>query len=211
MSTLSPDPEPRPPRADRAVRLAVLGLTLVVLPALVAAGALTVKRRATANGLDSFRITAAQQPFEAQVRRRAVTLEGRLLADDRPWSSASARGSVLVVNYWASWCTPCRAEQPRLTRVARSYAARGVTFIGVNVNDNRAAAQTYLQDFHVPYRSLFDPKAQTAARLGVIGLPTTFILDRSGVVGYQRTGEASVASLTTQLDALLSTGSRWTG
>ena len=196
---------------DRAIRIAVLGLTLVVLPALVAGGALTVKRRATANGLESFTITAAQQPVEAQVRRREVVLDGRLLADDRPWSSASLRGSVLVVNYWASWCAPCRAEQPRLTRVARSYTAKGVTFIGVNVNDNRAAAQTYLRDFDVPYPSLFDPRAQTAARLGVIGLPTTFIFDRGGVVGYQRTGEATVASLTAQLDALLASGGRWTG
>jgi DsbE subfamily thiol:disulfide oxidoreductase len=199
----------RPPMAGAAVRMAALGLTLVVLPALLVGGTLVVRRRAVDNGVERFAITAAQQPVEAQVRRRVVTLEGRLLADDQAWSSEAARGSVLVVNYWASWCAPCRAEQPRLTRVARRYAARGVSFIGVNVKDDRAAARTYLDDFLVPYPSLFDPRSETTARLGVVGLPTTFILDRHGVVGYQRTGEATVASLTTQLEALLAKGGRW--
>jgi DsbE subfamily thiol:disulfide oxidoreductase len=195
--------------AGAAVRIAALGLTLVVLPALLVGGTLVVRRRAVDNAVERFAITAAQQPVEAQVRRRVVTLGGRLLADDRPWSSEAARGSVLVVNYWASWCAPCRAEQPRLTRVARRYADRGVSFIGVNIKDNRAAARTYLRDFQVPYPSLFDPTSETTARLAVVGLPTTFILDRHGVVGYQRTGEATVASLTTQLEALLAKGGRW--
>jgi DsbE subfamily thiol:disulfide oxidoreductase len=195
--------------AGAAVRIAALGLTLVVLPALLVGGTLVVRRRAVDNAVERFTITAAQQPVEAQVRRRVVTLGGRLLADDRPWSSEAARGSVLVVNYWASWCAPCRAEQPRLTRVARRYADRGVSFIGVNIKDNRAAARTYLRDFQVPYPSLFDPTSETTARLAVVGLPTTFILDRHGVVGYQRTGEATVASLTTQLEALLAKGGRW--
>jgi DsbE subfamily thiol:disulfide oxidoreductase len=199
----------RPPMAGAAVRMAALGLTLVVLPALLVGGTLVVRRRAVDNGVERFAITAAQQPVEAQVRRRVVTLEGRLLADDQAWSSEAARGSVLVVNYWASWCAPCRAEQPRLTRVARRYADRGVSFIGVNIKDNRAAARTYLRDFQVPYPSLFDPTSETTARLAVVGLPTTFILDRHGVVGYQRTGEATVASLTTQLEALLAKGGRW--
>jgi DsbE subfamily thiol:disulfide oxidoreductase len=209
MPTLPSDQEPRSPAASGAGRIAVLGLTLAVLPALLVGGALALKRRAADNGLERFTITAAQQPVEAQVRRRVVSLQGRLLSDDQPWSSEANRGSVLVVNYWASWCAPCRAEQPRLTRVARGYATRGVSFIGVNVNDNRAAARTYLRDFDVPYPSLFDPKSETAARLGVVGLPTTFILDRRGVVGYQRTGEATPASLTTQLEALLAKGGRW--
>jgi DsbE subfamily thiol:disulfide oxidoreductase len=212
MPTVPPDREPRPPTAGGAGRIVVLGLTLILLSALLVGGALAISRRTTASGLERFTITAAaQQPVETQVRRRVVELEGRLLADDQPWSSAATRDSVLVVNYWASWCTPCRAEQPRLTRVARDYATRGVTFIGVNVNDDRAAARTYLRDFDVPYLSLFDPKAETAAKLGVVGLPTTFILDRGGVVGYQRTGEATVAGLTDQLEALLASGGRWGG
>jgi DsbE subfamily thiol:disulfide oxidoreductase len=209
MPTLPPARERRPPAAGGAVRIAVFGLTLVVLPALLGGVTLAMKRRVTDGAVERFAITTAEQPVEAQVRRRVISLEGRLLSDDQPWSSERTRGSVLVVNYWASWCAPCRAEQPRLTRIARRYTARGVSVIGVNVNDNRAAARTYLRDFDVPYPSLFDPKSETTARLGVVGLPTTFILDRRGVVGYQRTGEATVASLTTQLEALLAKGGRW--
>ncbi len=203
------DEEPRPRVNASRLGLVVPGLVLVVLLVVLAGGVIAVRRSVVRSGVDSFTITAAKQPADVEVRRRVVDLEGRLLADDRPWSSTAARGSVLVVSYWASWCAPCRAEQPDLTRVARGYAARGVAFLGVNINDDRDSARGYVRELGVPYPSLFDPKAETAPRLGVVGLPTTFLLDRDGVVGYQRTGKTTAASLSARLDALLAQGGRW--
>jgi thiol-disulfide isomerase/thioredoxin len=85
---------------------------------------------------------AGQEAVEADVAHRVVVVEGRLLADGAPWSSTSARGSVLVVNSWASWCGPCRAEQPSLTAVARAYRTKGVQVIGVNIRDNKGRGQS---------------------------------------------------------------------
>ncbi len=212
MPNLPSGPQPRAATTGLASRLLVPGLVLAVLLAVIAVGVRAVQRRVERAGADSFTINAAtRQPVDVEVRRRVVGLEGRLLADNRPWSSAAVRGSVLVVNYWASWCAPCRAEQPDLSQVARGYTARGVTFIGVNVNDDRASARAYVREFGVPYPSLFDPRAETAPRLGVVGLPTTFVLDRDGTVGYQRTGRSTVASLSGRLDGLLAAGGRWPG
>jgi DsbE subfamily thiol:disulfide oxidoreductase len=203
------DPEQQPRVNASRSRFLLPGLVLVVLLGVLAAGVIAAQRSVVRTGVDGFTVTAAQRPADVDVPRRVVDLEGTLLADDRPWSSTAARGSVLVVNYWASWCAPCRAEQPDLTRVARGYATRGVAFLGVNVNDDRDSARGYVRELGVPYPSLFDPKAETAPRLGVVGLPATFVLDRDGVVGYQRTGKTTAAGLAARLDALLAQGGRW--
>jgi thiol-disulfide isomerase/thioredoxin len=209
MPNLLSDQEPRPRAGGGRLRALAPGLVLVVLLGVLTAGVVAVRRSVLRTGVDGFTIAAAQRPADVDVPHRVVDLEGRLLADDWPWSSTAARGSVLVVNYWASWCAPCRAEQPDLTRVARGYADRGVAFLGVNVNDDRDSARAYVREFEVPYPSLFDPKAETAPRLGVVGLPTTFVLDRDGVVGYQRTGKTTAAGLSARLERLLAEGGRW--
>jgi len=210
MPNLLFDQEPRSRAGGGRLRVVVPGLVLVVLLGVLAGGVIAVRRSVVPAGVDGFTIAAARQAADVDVPRRVVDLEGRLLADDRPWSSMAARGSGLVVNYWASWCAPCRAEQPDLTRVAGGYAARGVAFLGVNVSDDRDSARAYVRELGVPYPSLFAPKAETAPRLGLVGLPTTFVLDRDGMVGYQRTGRTTAASLSARLDGLLAQGGRWT-
>ena len=188
-------------------------LTLVLAVLLVIAAAAVVRAVAQRIGADSGAggglAVADQAAVDRGVPHRQVSFQGRLLADDRPWSSASVRGRVLVVNFWASWCGPCRAEQPALSAVARDYRDRGVVFIGVNVQDTRAAALAYTREFQVPYQSLFDRSAQIAARLPAVALPTTFILDRDGVIAYQLTGKTTVPILRARLDGLLARGGRW--
>jgi hypothetical protein len=86
-----------------------------------------------------------------------------------------------------------------------------VRFIGVNVQDGRASARAYTREFGVPYPSLFDPGALTATRLQAVALPTTFILDRDGVVAYQLTGKTTPPILAARLGELLGRGGRWSG
>jgi thiol-disulfide isomerase/thioredoxin len=202
--------EPRRP-GGRGLRRALptLVLVAVLLPVLVV-GVLRVQRRVEATGTAGFTV-ADQEATEADVPHRVIEVKGVLLADGSPWSSASARGSVLVVNFWASWCGPCRAEQPELSRVARAYRDRGVRFIGINVRESRGAAQSYVEEFQIPYPSLYDQAAVNAARLQAFALPSTFILDRDGVVAYRLTGKTTVPILSARLDRLLKQGGRWVG
>jgi thiol-disulfide isomerase/thioredoxin len=205
------DQQPPPRAAGRGLRRALPTLVLVVvlLPVLVI-GVLRVQRRVEATGGAGFTV-ADQEAVEADVPHRVVEVKGVLLADGSPWSSTSARGSVLVVNFWASWCGPCRGEQPALSRVAPAYRDRGVRFIGINVRESRGTAQSYVEEFQIPYPSLHDQAAVNAARLQAFALPSTFILDRDGVVAYRLTGKTTVQILSARLDKLLAEGGRWVG
>src|SRR6266536_5957670 len=191
----------------RVVGLVLAGLLLVV----AVAGVRAVAQRVRTDPGGGALVVADQQAIAGKVAHRQVSFQGQLRADDKAWSSASAHGQVLVVNFWASWCGPCRAEQPALAAVARAYRDRRVAFIGVNVQDTRAAAVAYTRELRVPYPSLFDPGAQTATRLRAVALPTTFILDRGGVMAYQLTGKTTVPILEARLEALLAHGGRWSG
>ncbi|HEX7246902.1 MAG TPA: TlpA disulfide reductase family protein [Actinomycetota bacterium] len=122
--------------------------------------------------------------------------------------TASMEWSVLVVNVWATWCEPCRREQPALLQVQEVYAGRGVEFVGIDYRDDRAAAGRWIEDFGVTYPSLYDPDGRTAASLDFPFVPDTFLVDSSGTTRYAIYGETSAEELTRLIDDLLSSAGR---
>jgi thiol-disulfide isomerase/thioredoxin len=121
----------------------------------------------------------------------APTIRGETL-DGSTIDLASMRGKVVVMNFWASWCNPCRAESPNLVKVANDNAARGVAFVGVNIKDERSAARRFDEVHAVPYPSLFDQPGIILTRLHKLipqQPPSTLLIDRTGrIAGIFRGG-----------------------
>jgi thiol-disulfide isomerase/thioredoxin len=117
---------------------------------------------------------------------------------------ASLRGHPAVLNFWASWCGPCRAEQKGLVEASRDLRAKGVRFVGVNIRDERPAASAYLDEFGVPYPSLYDRAArlpQLLAGQGPDSPPYTLVVDSRGRVGARLFGALAGGRATTKVQA----------
>jgi len=110
-------------------------------------------------------------------------LDGRGTASLRDY-----RGQVVVLNYWASWCDPCRAESPLLERWHRRIRDRGGTVLGVDVLDLTSDARGFARRYRLSYPMLRDGEGATQARFGITGLPETFVLDRLGRITATKRG-----------------------
>ena len=109
---------------------------------------------------------------------------------------SSLKGQVIVLNFWASWCLPCRDEAPGLREAwERSRGQQRVRFLGVNELDDEAGARAFQREFHMTYPSVFDPSASLAADYGFFGLPATYVIDAQGVMRYRFTGSVTDSAL----------------
>jgi len=115
-------------------------------------------------------------------------------------SFSAYRGKVVVVNFWGSWCVPCREEASTLSAVAARYQPSGVSFLGVDVRDTAASAQAFARSFHITYPSVSDPSSVIAldftAVVPIAGTPTTLVIDRTGHVAGAVFGTVTYPELT---------------
>ena len=98
------------------------------------------------------------------------------------------RGNVVMVNFWASWCGPCRQEMPLLQQLYDRYQGMGFTLLGVNVDEERAAADKMLKDIPVSFPVLYDNENKVSKQYQVKAMPSTFMVDRDGNVRFLHKG-----------------------
>jgi cytochrome c biogenesis protein CcmG/thiol:disulfide interchange protein DsbE len=113
------------------------------------------------------------------------------------------RGQVVVLNFWASWCSPCREEAPALQAVWEEYRDRGVVLLGVTYKDAEAASRKFVETYGLTYANGFDAQGRISRAYGVVAVPETFIIDRDGNVAWLTIGAVKADALGQQLERLL--------
>jgi cytochrome c biogenesis protein CcmG/thiol:disulfide interchange protein DsbE len=133
---------------------------------------------------------------------QVVTLEGD------PVSLRGLRGKVVMLDFWSSWCPPCRTEAPALSQVYREYRDRDVEFIGMAIWDAPGSVEDHVLEFDVPYHNAMDDKGEIAIDYGVAGIPEKFFIDREGKLVRSFVGPMDAGSLREVLDEILASDAR---
>ncbi len=121
---------------------------------------------------------------------------------------ASLKGKVVLVNFWATWCPPCRAEMPAIDQIYRANRDSGLVVLGVNQAEDPVAVQSFASQFNLSFPILLDLDGAVNARYNIGALPTTFIIDRKGIIRDQAIGPITREQVQNKLQPLLAEGSR---
>jgi cytochrome c biogenesis protein CcmG/thiol:disulfide interchange protein DsbE len=178
-------------RADRGLRWVGRAVAVAVAVAFVALLAYGLVTKSSDKRIDD--ALAGGRPVPAPDFDLAVLQPGdvagnprllRAVADGR-LGLRELRGSPVVLNFWASWCIPCREESPDLEREWRATRGAGVVVLGLNMQDITDDARAFIREFRLTYPMVREGSNDTARRYGTTGLPETFFIDRAGrVVGH---------------------------
>jgi peroxiredoxin len=183
-----------PPTRTRRAAAALAALAALLLGGLGGlAGCSTGKDAVDPGAGGEYRFVAGDGTgtlIAADRRRPAPRFTGAYLGGG-DFDSAALAGKVVVLNFWGSWCGPCRVETPEFDKVYRDVRAQGVEFLGVAVKDSDQGAQAFYTNKKISYRSLYDPSGRIALAFRGFppnAIPSTIILDRRGRVAEVHLG-----------------------
>ncbi|MGH2749961.1 MAG: TlpA family protein disulfide reductase [Actinomycetota bacterium] len=171
--------EVAPEKGRRATRPRSFRILVAIVPALAFIGVLWI-------GL-------ARTGSQAESGSEAPSFELPLLDGSGTLTDEDLRGKPVVINFWASWCIPCREEAPLLEKTWRAYRDQGVVFLGVNIKDAESDARRFVDEFGITYPTVRDLDQTLTQDFGVKGLPETFFVDHRwtfiGALSGAKTGD----------------------
>lgn len=142
---------------------------------------------------DKTRVMAAQMLERMSILKRLV-IGGKAIdftaeaTDGRELSLEQYRGKVVLLDFWATWCAPCRQEMPNVKKVYSDYNGKGFDIIGISMDQSREQFETYISEQDIKWRQVFDGKgwmAELGQKYAVSSIPATFLIDRNGVIRYK--------------------------
>lgn len=183
-------------------------LLVALVAAIALAGCSTGADQVDVNNGGEFRFVEATPAGEVipEDDRSSAPQFGGTLLDGGSWDSADVAGDVTVLNFWGSWCAPCRVESPEFEELHQEVQGEGVQFLGVNVKDQEQLAAAFVENKGLTYPSLFDPASEVALAFRdfpAAAIPSTIVLDRDGRVAAVYTGSVTQEALRTTLDQLV--------
>lgn len=156
---------------------------------------------ATALYLSVHRRAARNQPADRPAPAIVLTdLSGQTI------NPAGYKGKVVLVNFWAAWCTPCREEIPQFVALQEKYRARGFQAVGISLDDPEGPLRDFCREYKVNYPIVMGDQKIAEAFGGVLGLPTTFLIGRDGRIHIRQVGATDFPRLEQEISALLQAG-----
>ena len=172
--------------------LIILGIVGLVV-ALVVAGLLLTRGNAEKE-------SSSKSPSDSKELVPNFTLK---LMSGKNFNSSDYKGKPILVNFFASWCLPCREEMPVLEKIVKEYEPKGVVFLGIAVDDTEVKMKDFIEKYGVTFPVGLDKTSAIQKSFGIYGIPTTYFIDKQGVINYSHSGSVTEELLHHELDKLL--------
>jgi cytochrome c biogenesis protein CcmG, thiol:disulfide interchange protein DsbE len=155
-------------------------------------------------GVYSYRHSQGSQPASATAKQHRPAPDFTLpLIDGGQLQLSSYRGKVVLLDFWATWCVPCREETPHFVALQQRYGGQGLQIIGVSMDDSPDPVHSFYQQFHMNYPVVMGTADVGAAYGGVLGLPIAFLIDREGQIYAKHMGATDAAVFEKDITTLL--------
>lgn len=154
-----------------------------------------------AKGLTNDKATTSKSGF-TRVGQQAPNFEFKSIINSEMITLSEHLGKPVVINFWASWCPPCREESELLEKTYKEFIGQKIQFIGINIQDTEIEAKNYIAQYDITYPNGMDLDGRISIDYGIIGLPVTFFINEQGIVNTRWVGAISESQLNSNISKI---------